>query len=221
MSVRIAVMALCVATPALAHIELDEPLVRHGNGDNGDNAVGEINKSGPCGLGGAAEVRDSSRVTTYPPGATLTVKWRETIGHTGRMRIAFAADGNLQADFDANVLVELPDPAGGSGNIGDGNQWEADLTLPTAPCDNCTLQVIQAMNGNTTAPVGTPSPGNTYFQCADLALVEGAPNPPPVQGEGAGEPMGCTSTHRGAGLPGLALVCVLILFSRACRRRAR
>src|SRR3712207_5221303 len=125
------------AAPLAAHIELDEPLVRHSNGDNGDNAAGEINKEPPCGLGGAADVRNPERVTTLLAGSTFTVKFRETIGHTGRNRVAFSPDGNVQSDFDANVLAEIPDPPGSAGNTGDGIKWEMDIVVPSEPCDNC------------------------------------------------------------------------------------
>jgi MYXO-CTERM domain-containing protein len=39
-------------------------------------------------------------------------------------------------------------------------------------CDNCTLQVIQDMSGNTTTPVMDPAPDPTYYACADIRLVE-------------------------------------------------
>lgn len=175
--------ALLCAVPALAHIELDEPLVRHDNGDNGDNAAGEINKNGPCGLGGAGDVRNPSRVTTLSAGSQLTVTWRETIGHTGRMRIAFSPDGGTQASFDANVIVDIPDPAGSIGNTGLDRLWQSVITLPSTACTNCALQVVQAMTGDTNTPITTPNGSTTYFQCADLILVAG-------EGEGEGEPAG-------------------------------
>ena len=218
---RVSLVSLAFAVPAYAHIELDEPLVRHSNGDNGDNAAGEINKDGPCGLGGADDVRDEARATTLRAGSELTVKWRETIGHTGRMRIAFAAEGQLQETFDANVLEELPDPSGSSGNIGDGIKWESTITLPAEPCDTCTLQVIQAMNGNTTGDVGTPSPTSTYFQCADLKLVpEGVDIPPPPTDDTDGG-TGCTSTSPSSTGTFAGALALLALLSRASRRTAR
>lgn len=219
LSCLVACSSLSVAAPALAHIELDEPLVRHSNGDNGDSAAGEINKDGPCGLGGADDVRNPDRVTTLLAGATVTVRWRETIGHTGRMRIAFAADGNLQTDFDANVLAELPDPTGSAGNTGDGIKWEQDITVPSEPCESCTLQVIQAMSGNTDAPVGTPSATSTYFQCADIQIVENEADlqPPPDDPDGPGDqPAGCSALAPGTPV-GLALA--LIGLSAVRRRR--
>lgn len=210
-------LSLLASSSALAHIELDDPLVRHSNGDNGDSASGEINKEGPCGLGGANDVRDPSRVTTLLAGDTVTVSWRETIGHTGRMRIAFAADGNLQTEFDAHVLAELADPAGGAGNTGDGNKWAQEITVPSEPCDNCTLQVIEAMSGNTVDDVGTPSPTSTYFQCADITIVadEGALLPPPDDTDGENDqPAGCTA------LPGAPLGAALLILGVRRRRRA-
>lgn len=205
-----------VSSPAWAHIELDDPLVRHSNGNNGDSAAGEINKDGPCGLGGASDVRDEARVTTLLAGSTFTVKFRETIGHTGRMRVAFAADGNVQSDFDATILAELPDPAGSAGNTSDGIKWEMDISVPSEPCDNCTLQVLQAMSGNTTDDVGTPSPTSTYFQCADITIVadEGELLPPPDDTDGPGDqPPGC------AAIPVAPLAAALIALA-AVRRRA-
>lgn len=209
-------LASLLAPSTFAHIELDDPLVRHSNGDNGDSAAGEINKNGPCGLGGADDVRDETRVTTLLAGSTFTVKFRETIGHTGRNRVAFSANGDVQSDFDANVLAEIPDPAGSAGNTGDGIKWEMDITVPSEPCDTCTLQVIQAMSGNTTDDVGTPSPTSTYFQCADITIVadEGGLLPPPEDTDGpADQPPGCTV------IPVAPLGVALIALA-AVRRRA-
>jgi MYXO-CTERM domain-containing protein len=206
-----------VAPAAHAHIELDEPLVRHSNGDNGDNAAGEINKDPPCGLGGASDVRNPARVTTLLAGSTYVVKFRETIGHTGRNRVAFSPDGNVQTDFDQNVLAEIPDPPGSAGNTGDGIKWEMEITVPSEPCDNCTLQVIQAMSGNTEDPVGTPSPTSTYFQCADITIVaeEGELLPPPEDDDGPNDqPPGC------AALPVGPLTLLALFTLGAARRRA-
>lgn len=216
-AISIAPLVCLLAAPiARAHIELDDPLVRHSNGDNGDSAAGEINKEGPCGLGGAGDVRAPDRVTTLLAGSTFTVKFRETIGHTGRNRVAFSPDGNVQSDFDANVLAEVPDPAGSAGNTGDGIKWEMDITVPSEPCDNCTLQVIQAMSGNTEDPVGTPSPTSTYFQCADITIVASEDEllPPPENPDAPDENAGCTA------MPTTPFVLALVALGMARRRRA-
>ena len=104
-----------------------------------------------------------------------------------------------------------------SGNTGDGNKWAQEITVPSEPCDNCTLQVIQAMSGNTVDDVGTPSPTSTYFQCADITIVadEGALLPPPDDTDGENDQSaGCTA------LPGAPLGAALLILGARRRRRA-
>jgi hypothetical protein len=205
-----AMVGLLWSVRARAHIELDSPEPEFNNGQN---------KTCPCGNG---DTRDGT-VHSFAAGDTITVQWRETIGHTGRMRIAFDADGNDQADFDANVLWEEPDPTGSIGNIGAGNRWEATFDLPAVGCTNCTLQLIQAMNGVTDEPVGAASCQSTYFQCLNIELAEG---------EGEGEPAdddsekgnndaegGCNSVAVSAPV-GLAL-CALLAPARRRQSRAQ
>jgi MYXO-CTERM domain-containing protein len=161
---------------ALAHEGLEEPTPRY-ESDGFSN-----NKSCPCGVGSnngtcsdtlnqSDPNRDPNRVTVYQAGDTITVRLREVIGHTGRWRIAFDDDGADLADFNANILLDEPDPAGNTGNVGQGDLWEFDVTLPSDPCTNCTLQVLQVMNGNTVDPVLDPTGMSTYWQCADLELT--------------------------------------------------
>jgi MYXO-CTERM domain-containing protein len=91
------------------------------------------------------------------------VRLTETVDHEGSLRVRFDVDGADQADFDDNELAVLTDPQNQSGQV-----WELPVTLPDVTCDRCTLQVVQVMQQ-------TPDPdgGNTYFQCADLVLVDG------------------------------------------------
>lgn len=225
-AIPLAVVVLA-AVPAIAHIELDEPQVRYSNVPSeqnkscpcGDTSVFAGRENATCALQTSDANRDAGRVTTYRAGETITVRWLETVGHTGRHRIAFDPDGADLADFNANILADVADPSGNAGNIGDLNHWEQQVTLPTTPCDNCTLQLIQVMNGNTTDAVLDPTGSNTYFQCADLILL-------PAEGEGEGEgkplgdnPPGCTSTAS-ASLTGSFAVLALLI-RRASRRTAR
>ena len=189
---RTLVVVLLAAAPAAAHIELDAPTPRSNDGQN---------KWCPCGGGGdgtranagcAISASDPARgpaAGTFAPGATVTVRWRETVGHTGRFRVSFDDDGADQTDFDANVLADVADPAGGDGNTGMGNQWSLDVTLPEAPCDTCTLQLAQVMNGTPDDEVPSLFGTSTYFQCTDLVIAEGGDTSgsgdgPPVQGGG-------------------------------------
>jgi MYXO-CTERM domain-containing protein len=165
---------------ASAHIELLDPPPRY---------TLPANKSCPCGDGDsnrrcevtAEESHDDNRsatVTTFEAGSTITVVAEEYIDHAGRMRVAFDSSGADLADFNDNILLDVPDP----GNT-DGKQWELEITLPTTPCENCTLQVIQAMHGDTENPVLDPAPLSTYYTCADIRIVPAGTLP---SGNGAG-----------------------------------
>jgi len=166
---------------ASAHIELQSPLNRYSDIKSGDN------KSCPCGSGTTNRScrkpeelsdpdRSADRATTFAPGDTITVHFDEYVGHSGRYRIAFDPDGADLDDFNENILLDEPDPTGSVGNIGEDSIWEFQVTLPEMTCDNCTLQLIQVMDGNTTDKVLNPvDRGGTYFQCADIVLANGTP----------------------------------------------
>jgi len=180
-SAAFALGAQLLSLSASAHIELQSPLNRYSDIKSGDN------KSCPCGSGTTNRScrkpeelsdpdRSADRATTFAPGDTITVHFDEYVGHSGRYRIAFDPDGADLDDFNDNILLDEPDPTGSVGNIGDDSIWEFDVTLPDMTCDNCTLQLIQVMDGNTTDKVLNPvDRGGTYFQCADIVLAEGTP----------------------------------------------
>ncbi|MEY2937310.1 MAG: hypothetical protein RL033_8059 [Pseudomonadota bacterium] len=154
---------------------------RYSDIKNGDN------KSCPCGSGSTnrrcarpAEFSDpdrsTDRITTYAPGDTITVRFDEYVAHSGRYRIAFDPDGAELDDFNAHILLDEPDPVGKVGNAGSGSMWEFQVTLPDMTCENCSLQLIQVMDGNMEDLVLNPvDRGGTYFQCADVRLVAGTP----------------------------------------------
>jgi hypothetical protein len=170
-----------LSSTASAHIELQAPLNRYSDIKAGDN------KSCPCGSGTTNRSckkpeelsdpdRSPDRETTFAPGDTITVRFDEYVGHSGRYRIAFDPDGADLDHFNQNILLDEPDPSGNVGNMGQGSMWQFQVTLPNMTCDNCTLQLIQVMDGNTVDPVLNPvDRGGTYFQCADIVLAEGAP----------------------------------------------
>lgn len=183
---RTAAAALACSLPlsasrAAAHIELQQPLARYSNANRGGN------EACPCGAGTTSRrcndpatfsdpARSLDRATTFAPGETITVRFSENVGHEGRYRIAFDPDGADLGDFNQNVLLDEVDPAGAAGNLGEGTTWELQVTLPDITCDNCTLQLLQVIDGNTTEPVVDPSRrGEAYFQCADIVLQEGTP----------------------------------------------
>ena len=101
----LAVTGLFLSTSiAHAHIALDDPSPRYTD-----------QKGGPCGKGNGNDAR-TGNVHTFQAGQTITIHWRETIGHVGGFRIAFDGDGADAADFDANILGSKPDPNDGTVN---------------------------------------------------------------------------------------------------------
>jgi MYXO-CTERM domain-containing protein len=166
---RWAASALFVTTSASAHIELLEPTARYPRSGNKSCPCGEGDSNRRCDVP-AEESSDPNRstaekVTRYEVGSTLTVRFTEYIGHSGRFRVAFDADGADLSDFNDHVLMDVPDPSDGRGDR------EIVVTLPDAPCENCTLQLIQAMHGDTENAVLDPAPLSTYYTCADIELV--------------------------------------------------
>lgn len=164
--------AFLVAVPAsaAAHISLTAPVVRQAE-----------QKIGPCGTAGSVR---GTNVTVLEPGAMFEVRWTEPINHPSHYRISFDLDGqdftvpNAFMDFTQteNVLVDnIADAAGGS--------YSQMIQLPSTPCENCTLQLIQMMYDK--APYGDGN--DIYFQCADIALrVGGGPGPGPDAGGSVG-----------------------------------
>lgn len=154
------------AGPAAAHIALMDPPPRT-----------DALKVGPCGAGGSVR---GTTVTTLQPGATITVKWEETVDHPGHFRIAFDEDGD-------DLFVDpagFEDVSGGPGVLVDGiadrsggGIYTQEITLPDVECDSCTLQVIQVMSDK--PPYGDGN--DMYYQCADLVLsADAEPSPAPV-----------------------------------------
>lgn len=215
-----------------AHIHLLEPLSRT------DNAQGDPQKQQHC--GDPATTRIATRVTTFKPGQTITVKWAETIPHPGYFRISFQPNGEMfripkpdgATGFPKEDLTGMVDPDGSGSiilkdQIADGTT-QIDVTLPDMECSNCTLQFIQVMTDK--APYTTDlNSDDIYFNCADITLAKDAPDagmqPTPDAGvdegggnnnAGNGEISSSCSTGNATGLGVLALLGLVGL-----RRRRR
>lgn len=159
-----AVAALLVAGPALAHSRLTDPTPLTPD----DNA-----KSGPCGCYfGAPETpgEDASplqcpgmfETTTYQAGAQVQIAWEETINHSGSFRIAFSpksVQDVTKADLEEGVLLDIPDDIAGGPLV-------KTITIPSTPCESCTLQLRQFM-------AGAASP--YYYSCASIKVVGDEP----------------------------------------------
>jgi uncharacterized protein (TIGR03382 family) len=168
MRIAVPVSLLLVAGTAHAHIEMTNPIPRS-----------TAQKTGPCGAAGSTR---SANVTTFAPGETITVEWTETVDHPGHFRIAFDDDGsdaflnpnNPDDNFPSTLIDQIADKAGG--------RYTQQVTLPSTPCTNCTLQLVQVMT--------TAIPYNSfYFQCADLVIAVGGGSGS-GSGSGSGDPDG-------------------------------
>jgi MYXO-CTERM domain-containing protein len=167
-----AIVAL-FSSSAAAHIELVDPLPRYALPGNKSCPCGDGDSNRTCRVT-AAESTDPNRSTnvrTFEAGSTITVVAEEYIDHAGRMRVAFDPDGADLSDFNDNILMDVADPSEAGLSATDPRVWEFQVQLPNMTCDNCTLQVVQVMNGITTAAVMDPAPLSTYYTCADIRLV--------------------------------------------------
>jgi hypothetical protein len=209
---------------ASAHIELLDPPPRYSMARSGDN------KACPCGDGTSnrrctvegerSDDNRSERVTALRGGQMLTLRFNEYIGHSGRYRVAFDEEGADLDDFNAHPLEDIPDPVGRDGNTGDGSTWEIPVVVPDTPCENCTLQLIQMMDGNMEDPVLDPVGRSSYYACADITISaagdDGADAP---DDSGCSLGRGTTSTALQAALVAVSGL-IMALRSRARRRRA-
>ena len=185
-------VAALVLAPGLAqaHIHLTQPQART------DSLTGD-QKDQHCGV---ANQQRTTRVTTYKPGETITVNWMETINHPGYYRIALQPDGQIfgippagpNNGFPIEDRTGMTDPNNNSivlkDRIPDGT-LTTTVTLPNMECTNCTLQFIQVMTDKAPYTIDALS-DDIYFNCADIAIANNAPDagvqPMPDAGTGGG-----------------------------------
>ncbi|MBS1962838.1 MAG: lytic polysaccharide monooxygenase [Bdellovibrionales bacterium] len=154
-TVWMALLALAAIVPATsfghARLRLD------GNVPPRNNSTGL--KSGPC--GGIARTNTPKVLTA---GQQLTIQWEQVINHPGYYRIAFSPSGDT--GFDDNVLVPMF-----QNTIGQ-QFFETTITVPSTPCTNCTIQLIQYMTEN--------DPPSLYYSCGDIEIRAAGSNPVPT-----------------------------------------
>lgn len=194
-SLIVATIIVTTGGIAGAHIKLIDPPPR----------VNDL-KTAPCGSG--TSVRGTN-VTTFAPGETITVTWDETVDHPGHYRISFDNDGNdfqnpstPDDNFPETLVEPIADKAGG--------RYTQDVTLPTTPCENCTLQLVQVMT--------TQVPYNSfYYQCSDIRIADDGGSG--VDPGGDGTSGGCNAGGAGSGA-GMLLFGALGLVGLRRRRRS-
>lgn len=204
-------VVLLAAPQAHGHIQLEFPIHRTPS-----------QKQGPCGVTGGVRGPD---VSTFAPGATITLRWNETVDHPGHYRVMFDDDGQ-DAFFEPDSFEDIRTPGGalmadGIADVDGVAAYEQTITLPDIECDNCTLQVVQVMTDK--APYGDGN--DLYYQCADITLAPGGnPGDPVTPGDDPIDEMppgqlvgGCSASH-GTG-SGTALFLVLAAAFGIRRRR--
>lgn len=164
---------LLVPRAAQAHAVLIDPPPRDPN---------QI-KVFPCG-GAGPTAAGSSRRTVLQAGSTITVQFNEFVQHPGYFRIAFSDNG--VDGFDQHVLVPMIADTNGS-------NYTVQVPLPNTPCDNCSIQLIQCMDGSL-PPVSSCS---NYYSCADVILEAGGGG----GGSDAGTPPGPGEPDAAPGSP--------------------
>jgi|GEM_PF-1248456 len=195
---------------AQAHIKLIKP-----DAWLNEDGSGGPQKGGPCGPGGFDDVQPmplSMKVTTVTAGDMLMVQFDETVHHPGWFRIALAEDPK---DFE-EIVFPNPDncnydmskvPTEPHGNVlkdgfgmdtnigGENRQFMEMVKLPDAPCEKCTLQVIQVMADALHAP-----PGCVYYHCAELKILpKGGPGAAAGSGGSAAAGSGGAASAAGKG----------------------
>lgn len=172
-SYRLSAAALAVFfVPSLAHahITLTDPPARHPPADQ---------KDGPCGNGpGDSRTTDPAKITEYTAGETITIEFTETIQHASTYRVMLSRTGDSgfidPTSFEDTTLDEA------SGELADGiedltplqpattaEEHSIEVTLPSEPCEECTLQLIQLMRE------GAFDADSIYYQCADIVILPG------------------------------------------------
>jgi hypothetical protein len=146
-------------------------------------------------------VPTSDAVTTFSAGQTVTFELDETVYHPGYFRVSLAHTTAARAttkDFPNPALTDPVDchydvgavPTGAhdkvladglfmaEGQDGENRSLRPSIKLPNEPCDECTIQVVQVMEGH-------PGSSCFYFHCANIKIVAGAQAGRPDAGTGS------------------------------------
>ena len=151
-------MVIATSHPAAAHIALQSPTGRF---------VSNSLKTAPCGAGNRSGV-----VTPLVAGQMLTVRWKETVSHSGHFRIALS---ERDSDFDEPTSLAIPttlpawDLADGIPDKTGTQVYTHTVRIPTTPCSACVLQLLQIMGAGTDGTNNGPFSG-VYHECADVSI---------------------------------------------------
>ena len=171
-------MFLIVSFSAEAHIKLNAPLGRMGTKDDAKftqpNAANPTVPDNP-GVCAAYNTVLPARLQ-YTPGQALNISITETIHHPGFFLVQFSPDSVNGFWNAANQLANVANGA----TVGNRS---INVVIPTTPCTNCMLRVLQQMDDQ---------PGQFYVHCLDIKIAAAVVTPPP----GGGSSSGGTSTSQ-------------------------
>jgi MYXO-CTERM domain-containing protein len=122
-------------------------------------AGNDAHKTGPC--GGVAKGKPSMKYMA--DAGTVTIKWEETIDHTGCFVLDVSPTGN-DNDFKVLKVVKDTQPVGPK---------MTNIVLDGGlQCPNCTFRLRQLMNGtdSTNCNANTVPSQGTYYSCADIMI---------------------------------------------------
>jgi hypothetical protein len=176
-------------------------------------------KAEPCG-----NLPRSDDPTVLQAGETITVEFRETIYHPGWYRISWSFGDD--EGFTENILADCIPHNGRSDS-----EYAWEIVVPDAPCETCTLQVVQVMTDKGTG-FDSPTGWMEYYACADVVVTGSGGGAGPEMWAGAdascedgpkggeaGEPsrgggFGCTAGP-GAAAPALVLLLLALALALA------
>ena len=221
LSLGVLAVVLSIGSASRAHIDLLSPPPRTGGRGNA------YLDSAPCGQRDPG--RSSDRVSVFRPGETISVSWDAYVQHPSYFRLSFDVDGDDSFSDRAStpadparddpsrlpqaegelILDYVRDPGGELSHV------ERSIRLPSEPCAECTLQLLQFI-------YDLPLDEATYYQCVDLVL-EGEPIPPapaePADVPAASTEQGCALRVRSR--PGSASFPLALIAGLSYLRRCR
>ncbi|HUJ61310.1 MAG TPA: SCE4755 family polysaccharide monooxygenase-like protein [Kofleriaceae bacterium] len=206
------VLVLIVGTAPLAdaHFALQAPTAY-----SMQDSLGLPEKSAPCGQADpGTPVVATNAVTSFHTGDTITITINELIFHPGHYRVALAQD---QSGLPADPTVTAGATPCDTAQIEDSTTpgvlvdnmlphttaftapQSFQVTLPTTPCTNCTLQVIEFMSDH-----GLNNPGGCFYHhCAQINIVpQGTqlPDAGSMMGSGSGSGSGSGKVSGGCAI---------------------
>jgi hypothetical protein len=160
------------------------------------DGLGDPQKAAPCGTDSQQPGAPTNDVTTFAPGQTITLHMVEQVAHDGwyRVSVSYANRADLSdppyetspagctsgpfcTSIDAGIESPVVAPVIYDGilkhaaSVTIPKDWTYSITLPTKPCDKCTLQVEEIMLNHGVNQADGPF---TYHHCADIAIVANA-----------------------------------------------